>query len=41
MSEVQLDMFRADADRPPVIAAYGGGVDSTAMIIDMVENEGC
>lgn len=35
---IQADLFR-DADvEPPVIAAYGGGVDSTAMIIEWVES---
>lgn len=28
---------RADLARPPVIAAWGAGVDSTAMIIELVE----
>jgi hypothetical protein len=35
---MQHDMFR-DADvEPPVIVAWGVGVDSTAMLIEMVEN---
>lgn len=34
---IQPDMFRTPG-RPPVMAAYGVGVDSTAMLIDMVEN---
>lgn len=31
---MQMDMF--GQNRPPVMVAYGGGVDSTAMIIEML-----
>lgn len=33
----QTDFFRADVE-PPVIVAYGAGVDSTAMLIELVES---
>lgn len=32
---IQIDMFRKPAD-PPVVVAYGGGVDSTAMLIELI-----
>lgn len=32
---MQQDMFDSPLDRQPVMVAYGGGVDSTAMIIEM------
>lgn len=35
---MQTDFFRSAPDRPPVIAAYGAGVDSTAMLIEWVES---
>ena len=34
--EMQEDFFRAPLGRAPVLAAYGGGVDSTAMLIEMI-----
>lgn len=35
---IELDLFRDLDAEPPVMAAYGGGVDSTAMIIEWVES---
>lgn len=34
---IQADLFRSAAVVPPVVVAYGGGVDSTAMLIELVE----
>jgi hypothetical protein len=36
-SPLQLDFFRSGEADQPVIVAYGGGVDSTAMLIELVE----
>ncbi|MBS7671611.1 hypothetical protein [Croceicoccus gelatinilyticus] len=32
---MQTDLFVGELERPPVMVAWGGGVDSTAMIIEM------
>jgi hypothetical protein len=37
MMLMQHDMFRAPDAQPPVVVAYGGGLDSTAMLVEMVE----
>jgi hypothetical protein len=34
----QADLFDGMPSRPPVLAAWGAGTDSTAMLIEMVEN---
>lgn len=36
MMHVQIDLFRVPMARAPVMVAYGAGVDSTAMIIEML-----
>jgi hypothetical protein len=34
----QADLFEGTPSRPPVLAAWGAGTDSTAMLIEMIEN---
>jgi hypothetical protein len=35
--EIQTDLFRDASAAAPVVVAYGGGLDSTAMLVEMVE----
>lgn len=35
-ANMQIDMFREEVLRAPVLGAYGAGVDSTAMLIEMI-----